>query len=699
MTLSVAFLWHLHQPPYRDPLSGRWILPWVRLHALKDYYDMAAILGEVPEVALNFNFSPCLLSQLSAYASGQADEVLRDIVYKPTLLLSDEERGFLLSEGFQANPRTLIKPHPRYHELFLKRGRKLEGNIGETLARFSEQDLRDLQVWSQLAWVDPWYVSGDSDLSSLLAKEKEYTEEDKLLLQKKEQELLFRIIPTYRKLWEQGRIELTTSPYYHPILPLLADSDVSKECMLQAKLPQQFAHPEDALRHLEKAAKAMEQFFGKRPKGLWPSEGAVSAGILPLISQAGFEWLATDEDILRNSLPEGRSFKPDDLYSPWNVEVGEGRMTLLFRNKTLSDLIGFEYSRWPAEEAVGDFMDRLREIQRQEAEGKLENPLVLIALDGENAWEYYPRDGREFLLALYRALSREKDIRTVKISDYLNVQSQIPRKLFRLFPGSWINRDFSTWIGSEAHNHAWNLLRVAREAVVRAGGPEEAWESLYAAEGSDWFWWYSGRHSSTHLAEFDLLFRHYLIEAYKKAVLPPPAELYEPIVRPQEVRRGPDREPRGAIHPILDGKVTDYYEWKEAGRYDLRWGGAMPYPRGLLTELLYGKDKDNLYMGLFFSRLSPKEEERLTVTLEVIKPVPMRLTLLREMKAQPPCSGTLGKILEVAVPFKALGNSSGKTLSFFLDICLKGEEEERYPEKPVLILPFDEAQGETQWIA
>jgi hypothetical protein len=189
-----------------------------------------------------------------------------------------------------------------------------------------------------------------------------------------------------------------------------------------------------------------------------------------------------------------------------------------------------------------------------------------------------------------------------------------------------------------------------------------------------------------------------LIEAYKKAELPPPAELYEPIVRSHEVRRGPDREPGGAIHPVLDGKVTDYYEWKEAGRYDLRWGGAMPYPRGLLTELLYGKDKENLYLGLFFSRLSPKEEERLTVTLEVIEPVPMRLTLLREMKAQPPCSGTLEKILEVAVPFKVLGISSSKTLSFFLDISLEGEEE-RYPEEPVLILPFDEAQGETQWIA
>lgn len=699
MVLSVAFLWHLHQPPYRDPLSGRWILPWVRLHGLKDYYDMAAILNEVPGIALNFNFSPCLLSQITAYASGEADEVLSGIAYKPAPLLSEEERAFLVREGFNANPRTLIEPHARYRELLLIRGRRLAGEIGEILARFTEQDLRDLQVWSQLAWFDPWTASQDSELSSLIAKGEGYSEEDKLLLRRKEQELLIKIIPAYRELSDHGRIELTASPYYHPILPLLTDSDVARQASPAIRLPPRFAHPEDALDQMERAALAMKDLFGVSPRGLWPSEGAVSDEIIPLVSRAGFEWLATDEDILRHSLPDSGKLVPEDLYAPWVADSGKARMTILFRDRTLSDLIGFEYARWPAREAAEDFMERLKEIKKQ-VEGKLADPLVLVALDGENAWEYYPADGREFLLALYRALSEERDIRTVTISDYLgdHPPDATKRTLSRLHPGSWINHDFSTWIGSEAHHRAWSLLREAREVLARSQGPSEAWESLYSAEGSDWFWWYSGRHMSAHLAEFDRLFRNHLMQAYKLAGIAPPAGVYEPIVRAHEVRRGPDREPKEAVHPVLDGKITDYYEWQGAGRYDLRWGGAMPYPRGLLTELLYGADRDSLYLGLVLSRMSRMDQENLTVTLEAVEPAASRLILFREGNVQTPCAGALGKILEIGIPFKALGMSPGVTLAFFLVLSL-GEEGERYPEEPIMIQPFDEAQNEAQWMA
>lgn len=696
MTLSVAFLWHLHQPTYRDPLTGRWLLPWVRLHALKDYYDMVAILEEVPGIALNFNFSPCLISQLSAYARGDVEEVFAEIAYKPASSLTNEERAFLLRAGFQANPRTMIESHARYRELYLKRGRRLEMNLGEAIARFTEGDLRDLQVWSQLAWFDPWVASRDPDLRALLHKEEGYSEEDKLLLRKKEQGLVTQILPMFREALARGRIEITASPYYHPILPLLTDTDAARECRPEANLPNRFRHPEDASWHLEKAVDALELAFGQRPTGLWPSEGAVSEEVIPLASQAGFQWLATDEGILRQSLG-AESVRPEELYAPWSLEKGD--MTILFRDTTLSDRIGFEYSRWPTKEAVEDFLEHLRGIQQRTA-GKIEAPLVLVALDGENAWEYYSSDGREFLLALYQALAQEPDLQTVRITDYLRAHhpARSQRKLSKLYSGSWIDHDFSTWIGSEAHLKAWNLLGEARNALSEASWSGEAWESLYAAEGSDWFWWYSERHLSTNLEEFDLLFRNHVIKAYEAVGLPPPPQVYETIAPPGKGAGGrPEREPSAAIHPILDGKITDYYEWQGSGRYDLRRGGVMPYPRGLLTELLYGADAANLYLGLSLVRLRPEEKERLEITLEGIEPKSLQLPLVRSGQILAPCKGAFGKILEMAIPLSVLNLVRGKNLTFFLILTL--DEEERYPGEPATIRPFDEDQDEAQWMA
>lgn len=585
--LFVAILWHMHQPWYQDPATGVVTLPWVRLHAAKDYVDMVALAEEFPAVHLTFNLTPTLLEQLAWYAQGGQD-AWQALAARPTESLSPAEAETLARQCTFAHPQRMVAPHPRYDELVaqVRRGRPL-----------TAQALRDLTVWFSLVWIDPRWRASDPALAALLAKGQGFTEDDKAAVLAAQQALIARVIPAYRDAQARGQIELTTSPYAHPILPLLMDTAVAREATPGLPLPKvSFTAPDDAAVQLRTGRSVAEQAFGRPPRGLWPSEGAVSGAILPAVAAAGFDWLATDEAILWKSLEasSGRAA----LYQPYRVaappndagQAGGRELAVIFRDRELSDLIGFTYAGQPAAQAADDFLRRLRQIHRETAHPA---PLVAVILDGENAWEHYPEDGADFLRRLYDGLSREQAIRCVTISDYLAAhppQAVLPR----LAAGSWIRGDFTTWIGGPEKNRAWELLAQARAALPSDPSQDEAARHLLVAEGSDWFWWYGPEHTSADDAEFDRLFRQRLAQVYTALDQPVPAAVREPI---GQAAPGGHVPPTGWITPTIDGLVTDYFEWLPAGRLDCAVArGAMAPGQEYVTRLWWGCDATDWYM-------------------------------------------------------------------------------------------------------
>ncbi len=447
----VAFLWHMHQPYYEDLVTREHILPWVRLHALKDYYGMVALLREFPNVRMTFNLAPSLLVQLEAFASGRAHDRFLELGLKPAVDLSEEEAAFVVENFFHAQRQRMIEIYPRYMELLERRGQP-SGDMRAAARRFDHDELRDLQVWQKLAWIDPVCLDKDPRVRALVAKGRDFSEEDKAELRAVELGLLNAVIPEYREAAARGQVELSASPFYHPILPLLCDTDIYRRTHPHAKLPRRFAHPEDALEQLRRARACLKRLFGQLPLGLWPSEGSVSDQMVPLVAEAGFEWMATDELILARTLDltftrdgGGHVDQPERLYTPYIVATGGARVACLFRDHVLSDLIGFTYASWPAEAAADDFVARIAEAGRRygAATGGGE-AVVPIILDGENAWEHFEGGGRPFLRALYGRLSAHSELRTVTMAEA--AQAGGP-ELTSIFPGSWIDANFSIWIG------------------------------------------------------------------------------------------------------------------------------------------------------------------------------------------------------------------------------------------------------------
>src|SRR5262245_40315488 len=496
---AVAFLWHMHQPYYEDLVTREHILPWVRLHSLKDYYGMVAVLEEFPEVRATFNLVPSLLVQLEAFAAGQAHDPYLELGLKPAEALMPEESDFIVDNFFSAQPQRMIDPYPRYRELLALRGDASAGSDGQGAARrFSTDDLRDLQVWQKLAWIDPSYLAGDQRVKGLIEKGRDFTEDDKALLRTIELELLNAVIPAYRKRAQAGQIEISTSPFYHPILPLLCDTDIYKHTHPQSPMPRhRFQHPEDAAEQLERAADCHKRLFGRRPVGLWPSEGSVSDAIVPLVAKAGFEWMATDELILARTLglnfnrdSGGHVDQPRRLYAPYRLAAGNRHVAIAFRDHALSDMIGFQYASWGADAAADDFVSRLVEAGRRSRAASGEEPTIFVILDGENAWEYFEGGGRPFLRALYHRLSHHPELRTVTMSEACkSARETLPG----IFPGSWIDANFYIWIGHADDRRAWTQLAEAREVLETATQVDEASrrqarEEILIAEGSDWFW-------------------------------------------------------------------------------------------------------------------------------------------------------------------------------------------------------------------
>lgn len=693
--INLALIWHMHQPYYKDVLTQEYVLPWVRLHGIKDYYDMAAILDDYPKMKLTINLVPSLIMQIDDYVLNNAQDKCFILSEKDPADLTLDEKVYILKNFFMANWDIMVKPYKFYHDLLLKRGRfASSSDLAAVAQRFTKQELMDLQVWFNLAWFGFNYRKHDPLVSALIAKGRGFTREEKLQLLLKQKELLSKIVPKHKELMDRGQIELTTSPFYHPILPLLCDSNVAKESDHFIKLPlQRYRHKEDAERQIKDAVEFHAKHFGANPNGMWPSEGSVSEAIIPLIADSGIKWIATDESILSSSL--SCRLSPQDLYKPYMVQKDGKSIAIIFRNHFLSDQIGFVYQRWRAKDAAADFKRHLHNI-RASLPDDGENYLVSVILDGENAWEYYCDGGEDFLRTFYKEISEDPEINTVKVSDFI-AQNCVDSYMPRLFPASWINNNFRIWIGHEEDNKAWDELAKARSIIEGSTNPM-AWQELYVAEGSDWCWWYGDDHSSDNDEVFDALFRKHLKNIYNIVGKQPPKSLDLPIKQTISAHK-PTKEPVYYIEPILDGVVTNYYEWLSAGCFDIESSkGAMHQIETLMNAFYYGFSKSNVFFridcNLDFEKdnsseycfsinvHAPKEYKiilNVSKNLNTSKLELYKLLGEKHEKKKDLFSYGIAKIIEIGVPFSDLEALPGESLQFSISVEKDGNELERWP--------------------
>lgn len=731
----VALLWHMHQPYYEDLVTREHILPWVRLHALKDYYGMVALLEEFPKIRVTFNLVPSLLVQLEAFAGNRAYDQYLELGAKPADALTPDDARFMLRNFFHAQQARMIDVHPRYAELRARRGHPTSDAQWDTLVRqFTEGDLRDLQVWQKLAWLDPLYLAGDARVRVLIEKGRNFSEADKVVLREIELEILNKILPAYRARAEAGQIEISASPFYHPILPLLCDTDVYRQTHPHSRMPRhRFVRPEDALEQLERAATCHLRLFGQRPTGLWPSEGSVSDAMVPLAAQAGFHWMATDELILARTLgttfkrdAQGRVDQPDRLYRPYRVTVGGTSVACGFRDHALSDLIGFAYAGWQSDAAADDFVQRLVDGGRAAQRPGGGEPTIFIILDGENAWEHFEGGGRPFLRALYARLSDHPELQTVTMADAC---APAVEPLSSIFPGSWIDANFYIWIGHQDDQRGWSQLAEARQALDTPGSVDAATvararEEILIAEGSDWYWWYGDDHSSDHDAEFDDLFRRHLRNVYRLLEKPVPNELFASNIS-GGAALSVQLDATAWITPTIDGRNTSYFEWIGAGSVEAREvGGTMHQAERrppVFARALFGFDRDRLYVRIDGKRpIDDVLREGISFALLFLNPPQRRLLVQPSPDGVPalslfdrpgvgepwtlqPSNGEVsaGVVLELAIPLHELHEPDEGPLMFFIAVRdLSGLEIERHPAgHPIEVPALDPAFRARNWTA
>jgi len=526
--LNVVIYWHMHQPEYRDLRNGEYHLPWTYLHTIKDYIDMVVHIENNADAKAVVNFAPVLLEQIDDYAHQLDDYInhgkaLRDpllsVLADPVMLLDDVHRTFIIKSCLRANKERLVDRYPVFKILSEMAETALIKK--ETLCYHSEQFFVDLIVWYHLAWTAETYIENDKRLHRLIKKKRNYTIHDRHLLIEIYSEMIGGVIGRYKKLAEAGRIELSMTPYAHPIMPLLIDLQSAKQAIPDAELPLSVEYPDGLSRsrwHMQKGIEVFKHFFGFEPKGCWPSEGSISQETIELCSELNIKWIASGESVLRNSLEKSSMEIGNCIHSAYQLQSTSN--SCFFRDDGLSDLIGFKYSTWHADDAVANLVVNLEKIAKKCIDKP--NAIVSIILDGENAWEYYPQNGFHFLKALYDKLSHHKDLCLTTYSDYLELHAE-KKTLTNIVAGSWVYGSFSTWIGEKDKNRAWDMLVEAKKTydkVIQGKSLSEdefkaAEMQLATCESSDWFWWFGEYNSSESVSAFDEQYRLHLSNLYQ----------------------------------------------------------------------------------------------------------------------------------------------------------------------------------------
>lgn len=700
--IHVAFLWHQHQPYYKDIVRGHYVLPWARLHAIKDYLGLLLVLKEFPEIRCTVNLVPSLVIQLQEYAAGVAEDEHLRLTRRRAEDLTEAERLFILDQFFVGNAPKIVRPFPRYSELLDKRQPE-QRSPAQALGDFNASELRDLQVWATLAWFHPLIVEADPVLAELRRKGRDFSEQDKDAMLRSQDAALKRVIPEHAAMAASGQIELSTTPFYHPILPLLCNMESARESLPGLPMPDVRSDMRaDAEVHLARALEAHRAVFGHTPTGMWPAEGSVSMDILPLLSGRGLKWIATDEGILARSAGVDLSRDSsaslhfcDDLYQPYALPGGGDLPAIVFRDRAMADAIGFEYHRGNVADGAINLVWRITEAQRRCSAGP---KLVSIILDGENPWDYYDQAGLGFLRELFGRLSAEKTIITTRLTDY--VTAHPPQKaLPRLHAGSWIYENFAIWIGEKEDRAAWSLVAETREALLARAAREpklppealaRAWEEIYVAEGSDWCWWLGGDHTTELDYTFDQLFRNHLANVYLLTGEAVPEKLWHPLGKPP--RYAPQTPPQGPLSAVIDGEITNYYEWAAAGHHPaaranaaMRRGAVDP-----VADVYYGQSASDLLI-----RLDPADgdlrQPDLQARIVVHHPRAFAVTVSDLTAPQPQvvveaagpdarARAAAGRIFEVAIPLPLLAAGPGDHVEFSVEIVRAGAPVQRVPE-------------------
>ncbi|WP_022851702.1 glycoside hydrolase family 57 protein [Limisalsivibrio acetivorans] len=667
--LHLVFLWHMHQPYYRDDADGVFHMPWVFLHAVKDYYEIPAYLKEYKGIKQTFNVVPSLLEQLDDYRDPSVEDTFIKLLSREPSELSSEEKSTLIPQLFMANYSNMIAPFRRFAELY---SRKSRGSMFDSPDKlFNAEEILDLEVLYLLSWTGNFFRREYPVVAELIEKGRGYSQDDKTKLIEALCDSVGRIVPLYKELMEKGVIEVSVTPYYHPILPLLIDLESAKEALPEISMPAASnAFEDDYKWHVVEALKYYENIFGRRAEGMWPAEGSISEAAAETFAANGVEWIASDEDVLAGSMETNLTLSENRklLYRRHYYERNGRRINIYFRDKILSDLIGFTYSGWEPERAADDFIQKLRVIY----DSMDDSPLVPVILDGENAWEYYKENGEPFFRALYKRLEETEWLDTVTMSEGVRLSDVPENRLDKIRAGSWIYGDFTTWLGHSEKNEAWRLLSEARKAVNYTDDKErieKAMREIHIAEGSDWFWWFGDDHFSLQSDLFDKLFRNHLKNVYDAVGVKPPADLFIPIKKSH--KSGIVRKPNYFLSPVVDGQVTSFFEWLSAGEFDLKFdAGAMHASSSSLKKLYYGWDENCLYLrveGELASIMERGRELEIEITIDDVKI--FRIPLAGGSgQTEEGVFYHFGRIAEVGVPFTSIFKDSWKRLYLVLRV-------------------------------
>lgn len=605
--LSIAFYWHMHQPVYQITPDSDYIMPWTRLHAVKDYLDMLTILKNHPNIKLNFNIVPILIDSFIRYGELGYHDLHSRLTVKPVEELTDEDKNFIINNFFDANYQFMIMPLKEYDRLIHKY------QFTKDINEFTLQEYSDLMALFNLAWIDSSHQKDFPELKTLIKKGSGYTLEDRIKIIEIQREIIKKIIPTFKKYLKSGRIEITTSPHYHPILPILLDiADVSTNP--NGDLPLILGMKKDAEEQIKEAIDIIELAFDYKPKGLWPSEHCISNKTLKLLSELGFKWTISDEGVLANSIKfdfvrdfNGNLENPYPLLKPYKFKNGKSEIDLIFRESVMPNLISFEYPNHDSERAANDLYDRIKTIQNKIQASPDSEHILTIAMDGENCWENYAKDGSIFLNTLYELIDKDSTLETVLISDYLEKDNQ-KKSLNSIKAGSWINQDFKLWIDEPLKNLAWSYIKQVKDDIenfilLNPNHPNiaAAKKELYVCQGSDWFWWFGEPNDSGHDNIFDYLFRTHLKNVFTLLGLEVPERLDMPLLQSLEVQMIEGESPLPSAVNMNFLELSD---------------GPVLQDNKIFDKIAYGCDANNFYLKFYLNDYALNNPSKLFKTYQ-----------------------------------------------------------------------------------
>lgn len=727
----------MHQPVYE--IEGTYLMPWARLHAVKDYLDMALFLDRYPKLKLNFDIVPALLDTIIAYSDG-ANDIHSELTTTDVGSMSEEEKSFILNNFFSSKYETMIYKSENYKRLYQKRFSSDICNLED----FSEQDLSDLTVLFNLVWIDPVHYKRYPRLQELWDKQYNYTLEDRIEIINIQRDIIREIIPTYKKYIEEGRIELTTSPYYHVILPILADIKTSIKSVITTEgLPASLGMFDDAKEQVKRALDRIEEVFGVRPKGFWPPELCVGPKTFNILAKEGIKWTISDECVLASSINFDfiRDFK-GNLNDPYHLlkvyEYQGAPIDIIFRDRNIPNLINFEYAGIDSKMAADDLFDKIKVIQSKLLVSPDASHLLTISLDCENCWENYQNDGNDFLERIYSLIENDDSLETVLISDYIE-NDKHKKPLNKIYSGSWIDRTFQYWIGESTKNKAWAYLKTTKddfETFVKENkhhsNIEAARRELFIAEGSDWFWWYGEPNNSGQDFVFDYMFREHLKNVYMILGMTPPEKLDISLITTYEM---PFKHPSRPISPRMDGLISSYDDWYYSGNISMLDGPVYRESKNV-DKIHFGCDSENMYFRLHINKgsgeisfierinqfyvyirnatrignrayirlisktdnpypiLREKFEDELTLTLVKDTLYPPRLTKVLHPNMWTLTSPDKIKIeykdvIDITIPFDTIGVEKGETIEFFMANTDMGVKNTYIPQEILLSMTRD----------